>query len=73
MTPLSPADSARLTELQQQCDECQKDIEAQSDSKLKDAMQRSCEECRNLRLMLPELMLLRLNASVLNGATEGAE
>ncbi len=73
MTHLSPADSARLTELQQQCDQCQRDIEAQSDTRLKHAMLLSCEQCRNLRLMLPELMLLRLNSSVLNSAPESAQ
>ena len=60
MSHLSPADSMKLAELQDLCDDCKEAIDAQSSSDLKRAMQEACEKCQSVRSLVPELMELRL-------------
>jgi hypothetical protein len=62
---LGNADTVKLAELQNLCDECKEAINAQSDSKLRSAMQDTCEKCKSVRNLMPELMELRLKTEAL--------
>ena len=64
MFQLTSADKAKLAELQDLCDDCKEAINAQSDGDLKAAMQRACDRCKSVRLLVPELMALRQKTEV---------
>lgn len=59
MLPQSASKTFSLDELQQLCDECRQSIDGQSDSHIKQAMERVCERCQRVREDIPALVELR--------------
>jgi hypothetical protein len=63
---LSPADTDKLIELQEQCDTCKEAIIHESNVELRLEMQKVCDKCRKVRLRVPELMELKQKLHAFN-------
>ncbi|MGM0594203.1 MAG: hypothetical protein ACQETD_06670, partial [Pseudomonadota bacterium] len=64
--PLSPDDTDKLLELQQQCDACKEAIVQETHIDQRTEMQSVCERCKKVRLRVPELMALKQRMKAFN-------
>lgn len=63
---LTPADTDKLMELQEQCDECKEAIIHESNVDIRLEMQKVCEKCKKVRIRVPELMELKQKLHAFN-------